>query len=82
MTEHMMNELKKFANGETFRFDPAVYAYVFALMNMYDDAYTDEEYDELFDKLNNGKVSFELNLNDGTYAECLDELDLIHSQNM
>lgn len=36
MTEHMMDELKKFTNGETFRFDPAV----------------------------------------------LDELDLIHSQNM
>lgn len=82
MTEHMMDELKKFVNGETFRFDPKVYAYVIALMNMYDDAYTDKEYDELFDKLNNGEVSVELELNDESYAECLDELDLIHSQKM
>ena len=82
MTEHMMDELKKFVNGETFRFAPAVYAYVIALMNMYDDVYTDKEYDELFDKLNNGEVSVELELNDGTYAECLGELNFIHSQNM
>lgn len=82
MTEHMMNELKKFVNGETVTFDPAVYAYVSALKNMYEDVYTDKEYDELFDKLNNGEVSVELGLNDESYAECLGELNFIHSQNM
>ena len=82
MTEHMMNELKKFVNGETVTFDPKAYAYVETLKEMYEDAYTDKEYDELFDKLNNGEVSVELGLNDESYAKCLDELDLIHSQNM
>ena len=62
MTEHMMNELKKFANGETVTFDPKAYAYVETLKEMYEDAYTDKEYDELFDKLNNGQVSVNLEL--------------------
>lgn len=82
MTEHMANELKKFVNGETVTFDPKVYAYVETLREMYEDAYTDKEYDELFDKLNNGQASVNLELNDNSFAHCLDELDLIHSQNM
>lgn len=75
----MMDELRKFVIGETDTFDPAIYAYINAAMNMYEDQYTEEDYDTLFDELNDGSI--DLSLNDGSFDEVITSLDKIHEDN-
>lgn len=79
MTTHMKNELRKFVIGETDTFDPAIYAYINAVINMYENQYTEKDYDALFDELNDGSI--DLSLNDGSFAKVVSSLDQIHENN-